>query len=392
MSKVRILVIDDDEWVTRLLTVAMKEGGMEVSVADRAESGFFAAVEDQPDAIVCAVELPDRPGFWVAQRIRSHPSRISAAPFLFLSNEEDRAKRLAGFQVGADAFLTKPFRMDEVVAQVDALLQMAARLRKQRGTRASLPPPGAVMSGDLAHLSVATMLTLLDLERRSGTVTLTSNQSSGSLVILKGNVVGATLSGAPSPPLETVRELMSWTQGRIHFHQADHTPHADLELTPINALLMEAARLEDEARDRPPVSSGPSIEWAEEQTTADGDWELPPPSSASFDPPAPQDKPSFDPKIGGVPRVGHLRGASEIARSDGLRKAISPFPPAVTRSMPSNPTPFSASRRPPASPPSPARPSIPPPSNPGAPREGPVPTGASLPPSGGGRVPFKPGR
>lgn len=247
MSKGRVLVIDDDEWVCRLLAVAMREAGFEITITENAAEGFFRAVEEQPDCIVCDVDLPDHNGYWVAKKIRAHPSKIAMAPFVFLSGLDDREHRLEGFQVGGDAYLTKPFRIDEVVAQVDALIQMAARLRKTRQTLASIPPPQAAMFGDLAQMSVGTLLTLLDLERRSGTLELKNAKTKAQIRIVNGGVVATTIDGADVPPLETIRKAMVWNEGKFSFTPSEERTSVT-DATPINALLMEAARLEDEAR------------------------------------------------------------------------------------------------------------------------------------------------
>ena len=264
MSKGRVLVIDDDEWVCRLLAVAMKEAGFEITITENAADGFFKAVEEQPDCIVCDVDLPDHNGYWVAKKIRSHPSKIATAPFVFLSGLDDREHRLEGFQVGGDAYLTKPFRIDEVVAQVDALIQMAARLNKGRASLASIPPAGAAMTGDLAQMSVGTLLTLVDLERRSGKLLLRSAGKRAEFTIEAGNVASTTLDGKTVPPLDAIRTAMHWITGKFSLVPTEHPATPNEASLPINGLLMEAARLEDEARaveNRP--SSAPLASWKE---------------------------------------------------------------------------------------------------------------------------------
>lgn len=248
MSKGLVLVIDDDEWVGRLLSVAMREAGYEVLLSESASDGFFRAVEQQPACIVCDVDLPDQNGFWVAGRIRSHPSKVSMAPFVFLSGLDDRDSRLEGFQVGADAYITKPFRIDEVVAQVEALIQMAQRLQRSRKSLLSIPPASAAaMSGNLAHLSIATVLTLLDLERRSGRLDVFSKQHRANVEIVAGGVVASQLDGAQIAPLALLRAMLGWEEGRFEFHPSSATEVPD-DAPLLNGLLMEAARLEDEAR------------------------------------------------------------------------------------------------------------------------------------------------
>src|SRR6185295_9210532 len=106
--------------------------------------------------IICDVDLPDNEGFAVARSVRMHPSRVSVTPFLFLSGLDDEQSRLEGFHVGADVYMTKPFRVDEVVAQVDALVQMATRLRARRDSMISIPPSdtSTAVEGDLGQMSI----------------------------------------------------------------------------------------------------------------------------------------------------------------------------------------------------------------------------------------------
>lgn len=300
MSKGRVLVIDDDEWVCRLLSVAMNEAGFEVTITENAAEGFFRAVEDQPDCIVCDVDLPDHNGYWVARKIRQHPSKVAIVPIVFLSGLDDREHRLEGFQVGGDAYLTKPFRIDEVVAQVDALIQMAARLRQARQTLASIPPSGHAMVGNLAQMSVATVLTLLDLERRSGALELSSESRRAKFVVVSGSIAESTVGDKGVPPLETLRIVMGWETGRFAFSPSGSPSSPGGELVPINALLMEAARLEDEARANPGHSERPSsarMAWREslQRSNAPPRDTNPPSSMQSVDsylPPPPSETPA----------------------------------------------------------------------------------------------------
>src|SRR5690242_212591 len=116
MSRGLVLVIEDDEWISRLLQSAIREAGYEVMVTASARIGLETAIGQQPDCIVCDVQLPDHDGFWVARNVRTHQSRVSVTPFLFLSGLDDEQSRLEGFHVGADVYISKPFRVDEVVA------------------------------------------------------------------------------------------------------------------------------------------------------------------------------------------------------------------------------------------------------------------------------------
>ena len=353
MSKGRVLVIDDDEWVCRLLSVAMKEAGFEITLTDTAADGFFRAVEEQPHCIVCDVDLPDHDGYWVARRIRQHPSRVSMAPFVFMSGMDDREHRLEGFSVGGDAYLTKPFRIDEVVAQVEALVQMAARLQKSRATLHSIPPSGPAMLGNLAQMNVATVLTMLDLERRSGKIELARDGEKAEFVLVGGSIASATINGNATASIAAIRIVTAWHRGKFAFTPTD-TPVDSAGAEPINALLMEAARLDDEAQEEDGVATASdrlSSAWKESlRSSRIPRAETAPPSTTTEPPitftPSSSDEPSSD----GVP-------VSVSAFDSGASDAPSPHvtpPPAATRRTVADPHPtplagrtFNAVRPPP---------------------------------------------
>jgi two-component system, OmpR family, response regulator len=251
VAKGRILIIEQDEWESALLAKFLGEAGYEVHLASEARAGFDLVRALQPDCILCDVTLPDIDGFWVARRVRTEPSPVATAPFLFLTNAEDTESRLQGLNVGADIYLTRPFHDEEVVAQVGALIDMANRLRKQHESFTSEGPvsgPGAAFAGDIAQMSVATVLTLLELERRSGHLKVRSDSGKIALLELQhGSLAGATLDDEPVEPTPLLRETLRWKRGSFTFRSVE-VPISNGTPQAIGGLLIEAMRLEDEAR------------------------------------------------------------------------------------------------------------------------------------------------
>ena len=80
------MIIEQDEWESTLLAKFLGEAGYEVDVASEARAGFDMVRALQPDCILCDVSLHDIDGFWVARRVRTEPSLVATAPFLFLTN------------------------------------------------------------------------------------------------------------------------------------------------------------------------------------------------------------------------------------------------------------------------------------------------------------------
>jgi two-component system, OmpR family, response regulator len=252
VARGRVLIIEQEEWEATLLSRFLGEAGFEVHVAGEARAGFDKVRELQPDCILCGVNLPDIDGFWVARRVRTEPSRVATTPFLFLTEADDTESRLQGLNVGADLYLTKPFRNDEVVAQVGALIDMANRLRRQRDSFSSEGPAssiiGAAFTGDIAQMSVATVLTLLELERRSGKLKVRGEGGVALLDLTEGKFAAGSLDDKPWSSTELLREVLRWKKGSFSFRGSQGTVTDSGEQQKIGGLLLEAMRLEDESR------------------------------------------------------------------------------------------------------------------------------------------------
>lgn len=245
-----VLIVEDDERTADSLATAIRGADYEVVVSPTAEAGLEIAFEARPDCIVCDTELPDHDGYWVARHIRTHSSPVSVTPFLFLSESDDAAARLEGFHVGADVYMTKPFRAEEVVAQVDALVQMAARLRQRRDSMLSLPPEASygttAIEGDLRHMSVATVLSVLGMERRTGLFEVTSRKRRAQLEMAVGYLAFGMIGGTPVDVAEALRVMMSWKAGRFSFTTLPPCEPPSSRRT-VQAMLLDIAREEDEA-------------------------------------------------------------------------------------------------------------------------------------------------
>ena len=246
-SRDKILVIEQDEWESALLRRVLIEAGYEVDVTETARAGFDRAKAWLPDCIVCDVTLPDIDGLWVARMVRLDPTPLAATPFLFLATEHDKDSRLQGFNVGADAFLTKPYRAEDVLAQVMALLGMAERLgnRVSFGPVSSRSPPA--MRGDLEQIALSTVLTLLEMERRTGLLKVrTDNGETVCFELLSGGLARSTLDGQEHADVELLRRVFHWKQGRFWF-RAVKVVAGSKPAAPIGPLLLHAMQQMDEA-------------------------------------------------------------------------------------------------------------------------------------------------
>ncbi len=247
-----MLIIEADEWDATLLGKFLTDAGYTVEFAAGAREGFDKIRESKPDCILCDVHLPDIDGFWVARRLRTESSAVATTPFLFLTSADDAEARLQGLHVGADLYINKPFRNEEVVAQVGAVLEMANRLKAQRAMLASESPPssrGSALQGDLALISLSTVLTLLELERRTGHLKVTAEDARAARIeLVEGTLSSAEMNENACEPTELLREILRWKKGRFAFKADAVEPRAEFNRQSVGGLLLEAMRLEDESR------------------------------------------------------------------------------------------------------------------------------------------------
>jgi two-component system response regulator ResD len=115
----RILIVDDDPYVREVIAQYLQLEGYEVMQAANGLQALTMASEHAPDLVVLDLMLPGMDGFEVASRLRA----VSAVPILMLTGRADEADKLAGFGVGADDYMTKPFRPRELVMRVQAMMR-----------------------------------------------------------------------------------------------------------------------------------------------------------------------------------------------------------------------------------------------------------------------------
>ena len=122
----RILVVDDDAQIIRLLRSYLEEAGFAVLTARDGDEAMHVIQRERPDLIVLDLMLPGKDGLEITRLLRGD-SRLAAIPVLMLTARVEDADRILGLELGADDYLTKPFNPREVVARVRAILRRAGR-------------------------------------------------------------------------------------------------------------------------------------------------------------------------------------------------------------------------------------------------------------------------
>ena len=121
MSKAKILVVDDDKTLVRLMREALSKAEYEVITASNGIDALQELYAKQPDLLLLDVMMPRMDGWETAQRVR----QVSHVPIIMLTAKGEESDKLKGFAAGVDDYVTKPFSFAEIVARVAAVLARA---------------------------------------------------------------------------------------------------------------------------------------------------------------------------------------------------------------------------------------------------------------------------
>ena len=124
--KERILVVDDDKDIVRLLRGYLEQAGYEVLSANDGTTALHILTAERPDLLLLDLMLPDRDGWSITRNIRAD-SRLAGLPIIMVTARIEDVDKILGLEIGADDYITKPFNPREVVARVNALLRRAHR-------------------------------------------------------------------------------------------------------------------------------------------------------------------------------------------------------------------------------------------------------------------------
>lgn len=125
----KILVIEDERKIARWVRTYFEQDGFTVLLADDGPTGLSLAQAEQPDLIVLDLNLPGLDGLKLCQRLRRQSNRaVATVPIIMLTARVEEADRLAGLDLGADDYITKPFSPKELVARAKAIFRRMERL------------------------------------------------------------------------------------------------------------------------------------------------------------------------------------------------------------------------------------------------------------------------
>lgn len=112
-----ILVIEDQATIRANILELMVEEGFEAVGFEKGYTGMMWALKHFPDLIICDIMLPDMDGYSILSQLRNYPA-MAKVPFIFLTAKADKSSVFQGMYLGADDYITKPFRRTELLEAI----------------------------------------------------------------------------------------------------------------------------------------------------------------------------------------------------------------------------------------------------------------------------------
>jgi CheY-like chemotaxis protein len=184
----KILLVDDDESIIEVLKESLAGAGFEIVTASNGEEGVAQALVHTPDLIVSDIVMPKMDGWDLCQTLRSLPS-TKAVPFIFLSSLDQAPEKVLAFRLGADAYLTKPFNMHEILEKVR---QLVGRIDGREGI---LEGGEQAVSGEKLENILVDTIEFLQATGRTGVVSVQKGPSKGLVYIESGGLKHAVFDG-----------------------------------------------------------------------------------------------------------------------------------------------------------------------------------------------------
>jgi DNA-binding NarL/FixJ family response regulator len=130
MMPKRLLVVDDEPNLLRAVAAALRAEGYEVVTARNGREALVRVAESVPDLVISDIRMPGMDGYQIAGHLRSS-QRTALVPIIFLTAKDETADRVAGFRSGVDAYITKPFEPDELLAVIQSILSRVERTHSE---------------------------------------------------------------------------------------------------------------------------------------------------------------------------------------------------------------------------------------------------------------------
>jgi uncharacterized protein (TIGR02266 family) len=238
MSSWKVLLAEDESLMAQMMADMLAELPVQVSVAHNGREALMLVDKSLPDLVLLDCMMPELDGFEVAAALKANPATENI-PIIFLTARGRVEDKVRGLELGAEDYLIKPVRREEMLARVRNVL------RRFESRRTAVPAESSLMRGRLEVMGLPNIVQVLETERRTGTLRLTHETRRGEIFFLEGRVAYAVEGPRQGEP--AVYRMLAWDKGDFELEQTSGSgPTAAQIGRPNQSLIMEGMRRLDE--------------------------------------------------------------------------------------------------------------------------------------------------
>jgi uncharacterized protein (TIGR02266 family) len=238
MTSWKVLLAEDETLMAQMMADMLAELPVQVSVAHNGREALMLVDKSLPDLVLLDCMMPELDGFEVAAALKANPATENI-PIIFLTARGRVEDKVRGLELGAEDYLIKPVRREEMLARVRNVL------RRFESRRTAVPAESSLMRGRLEVMGLPNIVQVLETERRTGTLRLTHETRRGEIFFLEGRVAYAVEGPRQGEP--AVYRMLAWDKGDFELEQTSGSgPTAAQIGRPNQSLIMEGMRRLDE--------------------------------------------------------------------------------------------------------------------------------------------------
>jgi two-component system response regulator VicR len=205
MRAYKLLVVDDEPNITRILAYELKKEGYDIIIANDGREALERTKNEKPDLIVSDIMMPNMDGYDFCRQLKEDPN-LRSIPFIFLTAKTAMDNKVYGYSIGAQKYLTKPVNKEELLKAVNIRLKYSNEAIKLFAKKAKK------FEGDLYIISIFSLIDMFSIGAWSGFVDLKSvDGRTGRIEVFEGLIQKCAIDGQQDANTWTI--LLGWNQG-----------------------------------------------------------------------------------------------------------------------------------------------------------------------------------
>ncbi len=231
-TKPLILVVDDDRELVELIKFNFEQRGWNAIVSFDGMDAILKINHNKPDIVISDIIMPGVDGYSLLETVKNDPE-LKNIPFIFISGRKTIESKVRGLQEGADDYIVKPFVFEELFARAKAHFNVSQKIKKleSKGLR-----------GNLDVLSIIDVLQNLSISKKTGLLSIESDEKTGDILLRLGKVVTAKISNKEG--WNALYTILSINKG--HFSFCEQEVYGEEFPETIERLILEFAKEFDE--------------------------------------------------------------------------------------------------------------------------------------------------